>query len=642
MKLPFPWAEHRRRLLARQAMQDYDPIKGLRDDLPFDDLTDVMPQPRVQVTITSPGGGTFMIPRSMYNDPEFSTASQSMTHWEKLRCRHDFEFWCARCVTIRDKLTGRYIPFFLNRAQRHVTDILESQRLAGKPMRLILLKARQWGGSTLVQMYMAWIQTCLATNIHSLICAHVKDTSKSILGMYSTMLDSYPPDLWQGEGEARAFRPFERSTNIRTITGRGCRVTVSSAECQEALRGSDIALAHLSEVAFWPSTPAKSPADYMRTVNGTVGLTPMTLVALESTANGTGNYFHDEWQRCVAGKGDKTPVFVPWYRIDMYAQAITEDEGRQLWETLTDYERDLWYNHGLDLEQIAWYRAKLKEFPTPDAMHAEFPTTPTEAFVNSGANVFRAEDIQAMRSKCLTPREDENEPGLMVWATPSSGHEYIVTVDIGGRSARSDYSVVAVLDRQPPMTVCAQWRGHIDHDLLGELAMRVATTYNEALLVVESNTLETADESLSGAGVLDTLARQYPNLYYRPASDSTIPRPGLHTNRSTKAHMIDLLIRAVRTAGTSGSDWSVSSLPCADLSYLDIPYYIERDNEACNEFASYICLPNGSYSAPYPKHDDILMTRAMALYVANQEPPQDPTISSITSRAQPWRIRGCL
>ena len=78
---------------------------------------------------------------------------------------------------------------------------------------MIMLKARQWGGSTLVQMYMAWIQMILAENWHSLICAHVKDTASTIRGIYSVMLESYPPELAgtgdDGRPPVMKFAPFE-------------------------------------------------------------------------------------------------------------------------------------------------------------------------------------------------------------------------------------------------------------------------------------------------------------------------------------------------------------------------------------------------------------------------------------------------
>ncbi len=113
----------------------YDPIAG--------DSTDTR-----RVPCTIPGTDrTAYIPLSMASDPRLDVAT-SIATFEKLRVIHDFEFWCARCVIVRDKLTGADIPFVLNRPQRRLVAALESMRLASKPIRIIMLKARQWGGST--------------------------------------------------------------------------------------------------------------------------------------------------------------------------------------------------------------------------------------------------------------------------------------------------------------------------------------------------------------------------------------------------------------------------------------------------------------------------------------------------------------
>ena len=179
-----------------------------------------------------------LVPVEMTHDSEYAAAMGDAVAWRRLRCRHDFEYWAATCVRIRHKVTGADVPFVLNAPQRRVAAIMEADRRAARPIRMIMLKARQWGGSTLVQMYMAWIQNCLCRNWHSLICAHVKDAAANIRGMYTKMLSAYPPELWDGDEEPR-FRAFERSANIREIAGRGCRVTIGSAENQEAVRGSD-------------------------------------------------------------------------------------------------------------------------------------------------------------------------------------------------------------------------------------------------------------------------------------------------------------------------------------------------------------------------------------------------------------------
>ncbi len=98
-----------------------------------------------------------------------------------------------------------------------------------------MLKARQWGGSTVVQVYFAWIQMVHRRNWNSLICAHIKDIAATIRGMYTRLLDSYPADYWVEEGKP-GLRPYERMNNTRFIPGRDCKVTVCSSESQESAR----------------------------------------------------------------------------------------------------------------------------------------------------------------------------------------------------------------------------------------------------------------------------------------------------------------------------------------------------------------------------------------------------------------------
>lgn len=595
-------AENARRHAIDSSQQVYDPIVGIgcygercRVKTPVSELPEAL------------------VPASMLDDPEYTSVSTA-DEWQMLRFRHDFEYWCAVCIHIRHKLTGRIAPFVLNAPQRTVLATLESDRLSGRPIRLIMLKARQWGGSTLVQMYMAWIQMVHRRNWHSLICAHVKDSAANIRGMFTQVLDEYPEAFWPDQVRPRLL-PFERSSNVRTIAGRGCRVAVASAENYNAVRGMDMAMAHLSETAFWPSTPCRRPEDLIRAVCGSIAPEPMTLVAIESTANGVGNFFHSEWLRNMEGQGDKHCIFVPWYQIEIYSQPLPDDTAQvwQLWQNLTAYEKGLW-QRGLTLERILWYHVKAREYSSLDQMHAEYPTTAEEAFTNSGAGVFATAKIEELRKGCTAPVtvgdvspegvivSDARGP-LQVWELPEPDTDYVAAVDVGGRSGGADWSVIAVLSNTYPPRVVAQWRGHIDHDLLADRAMALGQAYNYAHLIVESNTLETempgADCNLS---VLARLARSYPNLYRRQAVDrltATISdRVGFHTNRRTKPMLIDTLVSYVRRGA-----------------------YVERDNDACNELSTYCQLPNGAYAARLGCHDDILMTRALALYILDAEHP---------------------
>ena len=243
--------------------------------------------------------------------------------------------------------------------------------------------------------------------------------------MLSQTLAEYPQELWLDEcgdddeedaGGAEVpsrsksrkkkkrklcLAPYEGQREVRTIPGRRCNVTTASARNQDAVRGADYAMAHLSEVAFWDDTPTSSPDDAVRAIAGAIAMAPLTMVVVESTANGMGNYFQREWDRAERGDSDKTPLFVPWHEIDIYSSE--PDDRRALWESLSTYELELWQIHGCSLAQIQWYRSKRREMESDDKMFAEYPTTASEAFINTGSAVFAPAHVEALRMDCCEP-----------------------------------------------------------------------------------------------------------------------------------------------------------------------------------------------------------------------------------------------
>ena len=556
---------------------------------------------------------------------------------ERLRIVEDFEFWCARCVTIKDKMHSVCVPFKLNRPQRRMLKVMEEQRVAGKPIRVILLKARQWGGSTLVQMYMAWMQMVRHKGWNSLICSNRQDTSKNIKRMYNLLLDRYPKELLEDDdGKTLHFSKLEGQRNVQQIESRECLVITGTARSEDAARGFDLSMAHLSEVAFWQESTMHDPNDVVRSVCGSIVLKPETVIVLESTANGVGSFFHDEWLRAKSGNSDKEAVFVPWYEIGFYQREVTDAQA--LWEQMDDYEHQLW-DDGCTLEQIYWYHTKRREYHTHELMMAEYPTSDSEAFATSGHHVFAREDLDRLAQGCpLAPmavgevqgdgleglrarqhvRFVKSTSGLLkVWEMPvgpsPSPVRYMAVVDVGGRSEDSDYSVIAVWRVDVGFgkpSIVAQWRGHIDHDQLAIKAMQIAVFYNKALLVVESNTLtnEAAREGESDY-ILEKLKLVYGNIYQRENG-----KLGFHTNVKTKSKAIAELIADVR----EGS-------------------YVERDIDAVNEMRCYE-VHNNRYGARAGKHDDILMTRAIGLYLIKEKdifPKNEPPVPS-SMMCDPW------
>lgn len=583
----------------------------------------------------------------------------TLRRWRRLRSRYDFPFWAASFAYIKKKGGGEDMLLTLKRPQRKLVNTLERMRRGGKPIRLILLKARQWGGSTCVQLYMAWLQLIHQKGLNSLILAHQGAATDEIKDMFDRMLSQYPSWLLHEEGEeySDTEKRVERVGGSRAafrVIARNCKVKVGSAEKPDACRGGDYNLVHLSEVGLWRKTTLKSPEQIMRAACSGILYNPSTMIVLESTANGTENFFHKEYQAAKKGKSQFAAIFVAWYEIDDYSLPFSDEaerfafakalyEGRNSEQPPSPREQPgsyLWWlwTKGATLEAINWYVAERSKYSDHDLMASEYPSDDVEAFVHSGANVFDKYKVEAMRADCkLMPVRGEIDGAapsgprsldgvhftedaggsLLIWKTPEIdrdnkiAHRYLAVVDIGGRSNKADWSVVAVFDRFPMVAggrpeVVAQWRGHTDFDLLAWNAARIAAYYDDALLVIESNTLETHDPARMMEGdqanfILNQLRDSYPNLYARRRSEQDIVegvpvKYGFHTNVSTKPMVISMLVKAVRER-----------------------LYVERDSECLAEFDTYERRQNGSYGALPGNHDDLLMTRAIGLHICFNE-----------------------
>lgn len=570
----------------------------------------------------------------------------------RIRIRYDFCFWAYFYVLIKNKDGGDDIHFRLNRPQRRLVTRFERMRLANKPIRLILLKARQWGGSTVTQIYMAWIQLVHKSGWNSLIVGHVKDASTEVKGMFDKMLDAYPLDMLYPMGKPHKENEPKMvgvggTSNISRIPQRNCKIKLGTAERPDSARGGDSALVHCTEVAFWKKTEGKTPEQIIRSAcSGTLPL-PLTLIVYESTANGTGNFFQREYDAAKSGKSMFQSLFVAWWEIEKYALPVTDEYAFARWlytnrhnenvensrQESGQYYWKLW-EMGATLQAIQWYMLERTKYEDHGDMAAEYPSDDTEAFVHSGARVFDKSKVDKLKPGCRPPKfvgdiyadQDEGDEALKnlrfsrdhqgklwIWNLPEHFDEeditdrYLTIVDIGGRSKKADWSVIVVFDRYWMIeggkpAIVAQWYGHIDMDLLAWKAAQIAAFYNDSLLVIESNTLETKDRDRNVEGdqtsfILNQIKDIYPNLYARRQSEEDIiegkeRKYGFHTNISTKPMVISTLIKVIRES-----------------------MYTERDERCLDEYVTYEKKQNGSYGAIAGKHDDLLMTRAIGLHI---------------------------
>ena len=599
-----------------------------------------------------------------YMNVEYSEEDKEkvIEQFVRLRAKHDFAFWAAMYVFIKQKGGGEDVHFRLNRPQRKLIMRFERRRLQGKPIRLILLKARQWGGSTATQIYMAWLQLVHKVGLNSLIVGHVKDASTEVKDMFDKLIKEYPVSMLYEMGEA--YNETEpkivgvgQSGNIHRIPQRNCKIKVGTAEKPNSARGGDYNLVHCTEVGLWVTTDGKTPEQIVRSACSGILLKPYTMIVYESTANGTGNFFQREYDAAKNNKSQFEALFISWFEIEQYSAPIDDINAfaTKLWENrnngnaASDREESgkyLWWlwEQGATLEAINWYILERSKYTDHGDMASEYPSDDVEAFVHSGARVFDKYNVEKFKKCCKAPKyvgdvyadgdegEDalsnlrfkEDKQGLLwVWSKPDVDDKeevtdrYLVVVDIGGRGKKADWSVIVVFDRLNQMeggkpVVVAQWYGHIDMDMLAWKAAQIAAFYDNALLVIESNTLETHDKERQVDGdmsgyILNQIKDVYSNLYARKQSDEEIQegepkKYGFHTNVATKPKIISTLVKVIREQ-----------------------LYVERDARCLDEYLCYEKKKNGAFGAITGKHDDLLMTRAIGLHISLYE-MEVPTI----------------
>ena len=588
-----------------------------------------------------------------------------------LRIKHDFQYWAAAHVFIKRKGGGDDIRFVLNNPQTTLIEEFENQRKTFGYIRTILLKARQWGGSTATQIYMLWWQLVHEVGLNSLIIGHVKDASNEVKDMCQRLLKHYHTWLLHPLGESfdenePKLVGVNASPNINRIPQRNCKVKIGTAEKPDSCRGGDYNLVHCTEVGLWKKTDGKSPEDIVRSACSGVLLKPYTMIVYESTANGTGNFFHKEWVDAKKKDSQFKPLFIPWYVIEQYelpvedhtafAQMLIDNKDNEY--APSDREEPgkylfwLW-EQGATLEAIRWYIEERKKYRDHADFAAEYPSDDIEAFAHSGDIVFDRYAVSQIAANCRAPRAvgelsakmmsgDEalvdvhfthDETGrLEIWEFPEydaecyAEHRYLTVVDIGGRSNKADYSVITVFDRIFQSeggipSVVAQWYGHDDMDRIAWRAAQIAQYYSEALLVIESNTIETHDRERSVDGdqslyLLNQIKDVYTNLYEREQSEDEIrmqapKKYGFHTNVATKPIIISNLIQIARDG-----------------------LYTERDERVIAEYNQYERKPNGAFGAVAGAHDDLLMTRAIGLYIAYHKMPMPVWVTPETKKVK--------
>ncbi len=350
---------------------------------------------------------------------------------------------------------GSTLPLRANRVQE------EFERRRGQ--RNIVLKARQLGLTTWAAARF-FLKTITRPGTLTLQVAHTRESAEEIFRIVHRFLDCMPDALREGplvtsRANARQIVFPELDSQYRVVT----------AGDRNAGRGLTVQNLHCSELARWPKNPAEILAGLR------AALAPGAEVILESTPEGVGGCFHEEWRK--AGETGTVQHFFPWWWEEGYRGAPAEGG-------LTDEERELMSREGLDLEQIGFRRQVRANFR--GMARQEYAEDAETCFLLSGDSVFELEAIEARLGGAPPAGEQRRNGELEVWLPPLEGKEYLVAVDPAGGGCDGDYSAAEVMELETGLQ-CAEFAGHVGGLELAELVTGLAREYNGATLVVERN-----------------------------------------------------------------------------------------------------------------------------------------------------------
>lgn len=467
--------------------------------------------------------------------------------WEALTPQERIEIeenspscWIHKYVKIKDK-DENIIDFVWNEEQWIMFLVVREFWRRGLPVRLIILKGRQFGSTTFWLSLLYYIIN-KRVNAGALLLAHEKEASQAI---FTNTIDVYQ------DNNPIAFDSRRRGKGYIYLSGINSRIACGSGQKKHEGTGSTFNYIFCEEVSKW-----KVPDSLVRHMFQTVPLRPNTMIVQNSTADGFGNYFHNTWRESKSVDAGFKGIFLPWYIHAEYSMPFgSREEKINFVQTLTEKEIRLKEEFGITLEQLRWRRFKIGELKgsnDPEAAFMEsYPSTDTEPFISTSTNFFDNIKLNDITTR-LFKRNSENkvirgmvglegtkarfihnETGwLEIFAAPEKGRKYIVSVDTSMGGEGGDRSSIDVLDIQS-FTQVAHSNALIDGTAQAERAIAVARLYNGAIIAPERN---------YNPMVTDICNRDYGNVYKRKLKGgNNSDRLGWRTDEYTRLQMLERL-----------------------------------------------------------------------------------------------------
>jgi len=445
---------------------------------------------------------------------------------------------------IRTKVDGVQ-PFRLRKYQ--IEFINKIQAIKG-PKRVIVLKPRQAGFTTVVSSFFTW-KFCTTFNYKGIGIADQYSRTLSMSAIYSNFIKQLDPKITPSVGKDNDERI---DLNIM-----GSGVEYLTARDKNAGRAGTRQFAHLTEAAFY-----LYPDEIDEGIQNSIPLSENSFVIKESTANGkqgVGKAFYDLWMAASLGESLYIPFFVAWYEVDDYAINPPVDfKPTEMEKQILDLEPSV------SIANLTWRRLKLSEYRTDSESQSlspeerfkqDFPLSPEEAFLNSGRPVYDQNKLNKIISdlRKASPKNlveyikttnnilKSRLAEFKIFSPPRDNRQYFIGADISEGLEIGDSSSICVMDHE--LGDVAYWHGKIDPDLLGHLLIGLAEMYNNALIIPEKNNM--------GHTTVTTIKNQgYYNIYKKIIEDKITKEKrtelGWRTTSQSKAEMLNESIKLFR------------------------------------------------------------------------------------------------
>jgi len=384
-------------------------------------------------------------------------------------------------------------------------------------------------------------QTSLAFMLHYVlfndqknvaILANKGATARELLGRLQMAYEKLPMFLQQGVSEWNKGSVFLEN---------GSRILASST-ASSSIRGFSFNLIFLDEFAFIQQGMAE---EFFNSVYPTISSGQTSKVVIVSTPNGM-NHFYKMWTNAIEGRSNYHAFEINWWDVP----------GRD----------DAWKKQTIENTSEEQFR---QEFECE--------------FLGSAGTLVTPGKIAELTVRTPLSRKDN----LDVYERTIEGHNYFIAVDVAeGRG--QDFSAFNVIDiTEIPFRQVAKYRSNTISPLLfPSIIQRVATAYNKATVLVESNG--------PGAEVANI-------LHYDLEYDNSINESGVHSKLGIK------MTKRVKAVGCSNFKDLVESNKL-----------IINDLETIQEISQFI-VRGKSWSAEEGGNDDLVMSLVMFSWFSSQD-----------------------